>query len=208
MRVVLKPMGLLILAIVPSTVLVLGLLFLRSQPGSPNSSPASAPANAPVVSPVNLDSRSPIRNGSFEEISGEKTPVGWDVDLAGGNSTNVSYAESRNPHSGAYHGTHYGGSAYDVRTTQTLTGLKNGKYLLRAWTCKNPGTNASYLVAKDFDYSMAKKVAPIYQSETKWQLVEVRDIEVQNNQCVVGFFTKADGGRWIKFDDIEFIPQE
>lgn len=208
MRIILKPLGLLLLAIVPSTVLILGLLFLRSQsvPATINAATLSGPPSAPT--PVNLDSRSPVRNASFEELTGEKTPAEWDIALAGGNSTNVSYVESRTPHSGSYHGTHYGGANYDVRTTQTLTGLKNGKYLLRAWACKNAGVNESYLVAKDFDYSQAKKVAPIYQSETTWRQIEVRDIEVQNNQCVIGFFTKANGGSWIKFDDIEFLPQE
>lgn len=212
-RIILKPMGFLIFAIVPTLAIIIGFIVQNSKKSNTtginkigiikNESITNAP-----IAPVRLDARSPVLNASFEEREGEQKPAQWEVALAGNNATQVSYTEASNgTHSGGYHLTHYGGDAYDVRTTQLLTGLKNGKYTLRAWAKKRDGKNESYLIAKDFAPNTPKKVTFIPASLKEYVQVEVRDIEVQNGQCVIGVFSKAEGGAWTYVDDVELLPQ-
>ncbi len=215
MKIILKPFGAMILLVVPTLVAVFTVYTsTRRNNAAPNGNPApvETAASAPVQ-PVHLDPRSPVRNPSFEEIEGEKKPAGWDVDLAGNNAVNVAYVESlRGAHSGNLQLTNYGGSDYDVRTTQKITGLKNGKYTLRAWARNNlggdtPGHMESYLVAKDFAGPDTRKDALIPRNES-WKQVQVNDIVVTNGECVIGIYTKATGGLWTQIDDVELIPQD
>ena len=213
-RIILKPMGFLIFAIIPTLTITVGFIVQNSK-NSKNSIPVqtgtenmSLTSSVRSVAPVRLDPRSAVQNASFEEREGEQKPARWEVALAGDYATRVSYTEATNgTHSGGYHLTHYGGDAYDVRTTQLLTGLKNGKYMLRAWAKKREGRNESYLIAKDFATDAPKKVAFIPASAKEYTLVEVRDIDVENSQCVIGIFSKAEGGAWTYIDDVEFLPQ-
>jgi len=223
MRIILKPMGFLILLIVPTLAIVIGVAILHGRPtasAAPStnvvrltdpvvSAGGTAPAEAATaLAPVRLDPRSPVKNGSFEEIEGDKKPSHWDVDMAAGNAINVSYVESlHTAHSGTYHLTDYGGADYEVRTTQLLTGLKDGTYVLRAWAQNNGGRNSAFLVAKDFSSSGGRKDAKIPLSEGTWVPVQVHGIHVTNGQCLIGIYTQAVGGKWTLVDDVEFVPE-
>ena len=225
MRIILKPMGFFILLIVPALAIVTGLVVLRQQRtasaavppsvtvvrlAAPDGSGAAASSDAPPVAaiPVRLDPRSPVRNGSFEELEGDKKPAHWNVDMAGGNAVNVSYVESLHPaHSGAYHLTHFGGTSYEVRTTQLISGLKNGTYELSAWTQNNGGRNTSFLVAKNFSQAGGRKDALIPRSEGTWLPVHVHGIPVSNGQCLIGIYTQAEGGKWTLVDDVELVQE-
>lgn len=217
MRVILKPMGIVAVFVLLAAVFAAGFAIHHATSSPPPGSIVRMDATgsdadtgaSKVVAPVNLDPRSPVKNASFEQKVGAKTPADWNIDMAGGNAVSCSYVEGKgDAHSGALHCTHYGGDNYNVRTTQTLTGLKDGLYTLRAWTEKNPGKeNESYLVAKDFAPGHPKKMTFIPDGETKWQQITVRDIAVKGGQCTIGIFTQAKGGQWTKFDDVEFIPQ-
>jgi len=223
MRVILKPLGVIAILVLLGAMFTAGLTLRQRKSQAPGvvlppgaivrMDAGGAVATQDVTSSgasVQLDPRSPVNNGSFEEKVGKQSPAGWAIDMAGGNAVQCSYVEGHggDAHSGDLHGTHYGGSTYNIRTTQVLTGLKDGLYTLRAWTKKNPGKeNASYLVAKDYAPGQPKKQAPIPVGEKEWQQVEVRDIPVQGGQCTIGIFSQAQGGRWTQFDDVEFIPQ-
>lgn len=213
MRIIVKPFGIVVLMVLLAGGVAFNFFakFKRTE-GMPTSTVSAAAADresaeSGPIKPVSLDPRSVVQNPSFEEVEGSKKPAIWNVDLAGDNAINVAYVESkRGAHSGHLQLTHYGGSDYDVRTTQKLTRLKNGKYTLRLWARNNAGRNESYLVAKDFGDGETRKDAIIPRSDN-WVRVQVSDIEVTRGECVVGIYSKAEGGAWTQVDDVEFIPQ-
>src|SRR4051794_21977094 len=69
-----------------------------------------------------------VANPGFESGPGTATPAGWSE--AG--TVSASYTEAGG-RSGDLRLTHWSASAYQVETYQTLSGLRHGHYVLRAW---------------------------------------------------------------------------
>lgn len=107
-------------------------------------------------------------------------------------------------YSGSYHATHWRSTDYQNYLFQTKTGLANGLYTLRAWTKRGGNQKACYLEAKDFGGTARTATLPV--SDT-WQLVEIKDINVTNGSCTIGFWSDAYGGNWAHFDKVEFFKQ-
>jgi lysophospholipase L1-like esterase len=144
-----------------------------------------------------------ISNPSFDaENYDTQTPSGWSEY---GANQNASYTESYGgSNSGARHGTHWSSNAYQVYTYQLKTGLANGLYTLRCRAKRGSGQKACYIEAINYGGSARTANLPVTNSYT---LVEIKDINVTNGQCQIGFWSDANAGNWAYFDDVEFFKQ-
>jgi hypothetical protein len=164
-------------------------------PGSTTTTPA----------PTNL-----ITNPSFDaEGFDTKTPTGWNVwegDSSGKQiASRSSYTEAYGgSNSGARHGTHYKSTAYQVYTYQTVTGLADGSYTLRAYARRKGNQTHSFLEAAGCGSPKKTVTIPVGSS---YQLIEIKDVEVTNGTCRIGFWTVAGAREYSYFDDVSFVKQ-
>lgn len=102
---------------------------------------------------------------------------------------------------GTWHGTHWKGSAYEVYTFQTRTGLANGPYSLSAWVRSSGGQTHAHLEAKDFG---GTRVVATIPATSTWTRISVPTVNVTNGRCVIGFYSRAGANQWIHVDDVVF----
>ena len=136
----------------------------------------------------------PFRNPGFENGM-----FGWSTS---GATPWADYTQTLDPHTGSFHLTHGGSSAYQVYTYQTITGLANGIYTLRAWVKNTGGQNACYLNAKDSGGAELRQTLPITETYVH---VEIPKIIVTNGQCTIGLGSDANAGNRVTLDDVEFF---
>lgn len=194
-HIIIKPKAYLLAGI-----LVVGGIVAALAPRMRQSLAQAAPAQTPS-SPSNV-----LKNPGFEEVKG-KLPVSWTGWVKGKSDPSVvAYAETlHTPHSGIYHGTHYGGTDYNAYTFQIATNLPEGDYTLRAWVQSTGGQQVARMQAEQFDAAGTKKTIAIPQVEGEWRQIEITGIHVTRGQCMVGFWSESPGSRWIMFDDVELI---
>lgn len=141
-----------------------------------------------------------VANPGFEADGGfTQTPGGW---TTGGTNPDADYAESGG-HTGAYRLAHWSSAAYQVNTSQTLNGLADGTYTLKAWVQSSGGHNTSYMYAKNFGGAQLTVDTAGYGD---WTRLAIRGIEVTNGQAEIGFYNDSTAGAWVRIDDIEFVP--
>ncbi|WP_156176316.1 Ig-like domain-containing protein [Hymenobacter terrenus] len=177
------------------------------QGGQTATSTISTPTPGSTTSGTNL-----ALNPSFDADGAPvQSPIRWSTWVGNaGTDTDADYTETYGgAHSGTYHGTHYKASDYEVFTYQVATGLTNGLYTLRAWTKSSGGQSVAVLLAKNYGGAQLMTTLPPTPggSSGAWQQVEVRNINVTNGQCELGFYSLAAGGQWIHFDDVELVKQ-
>jgi hypothetical protein len=149
--------------------------------------------------PVNL-----VSNGGFEASGATQNPTGWSTWSPNGSHNDADFTEGGG-WGGTYRCTHYKASAYEVYTSQTITGLTNGSYVLRAWVVGGGGQEAAFMSAKNYGASVPELKANIPGNGwPNWSQVIISGIPVTNGQCTIGFYSKALGGQWLSFDEIEF----
>ncbi|MGX6604047.1 hypothetical protein ACWKSP_18180 [Micromonosporaceae bacterium Da 78-11] len=151
-----------------------------------------------------------IANAGFEtDNPGATAPFGWSTNTFG-NAANdgASFTEAKGSaaHSGNAILTHYKNNAYQTYTYQTLTGLRNGTYTLRAWARSTGGQTASYLGVKDYG-SGPELTADLRGTGTDgWQQVTIPNVAVTNGKATIGVYSNAAAGQWTNIDDIQFTP--
>ncbi|MBC6989193.1 PA14 domain-containing protein [Hymenobacter sp. BT491] len=127
-----------------------------------------------------------------------------------GTNSDADYTETvGGTHSGTYHGSQYKTSAYEVYTYQTISNLPNGTYTLRAWT-KSSGGQFARMLAKNYGGNELQATPPVTTANGingSWSQIEIRDIQVTNGRCEIGFYSYANAGQWFFFDDVEFVSQ-
>ena len=150
-----------------------------------------------------------ITNPSFDaENFDTQTPSGWgewegDVNYNSIAATS-SYTESAGgSSSGARHGTHFKNAAHRVYTYQTKTGLANGLYTVRAYARRTGNHATCYLEAV---VASATKTVNIPVSST-YQLIEIKDVNVTDGNCKIGFWTVGGANDFSYFDDVTFFKQ-
>jgi arabinogalactan endo-1,4-beta-galactosidase len=127
-------------------------------------------------------------------------PTGWNST----GDTNADFTEWGGLSGEGYRLTHWSSSAYIVETWQTVTGLDNETYTLRAWLKSGGEQNEAYIALKNCG-SPEERVDIPQTSPTVWEQIEV-SIEVTNGQCTVSLYSDANAGNWINFDDLSFAP--
>ncbi len=143
-----------------------------------------------------------VINPGFEESDSRATPPGW-VTWSPNGSEQAAYVDSGG-HSGSYRLTHSAAQAYLVSTSQTLTGLTEGWYTLRAWVRSSGGQRAAYIGLKDYGGSERKAHLPVTSADQWIQIVV--SAHVSNGQCTIELYSDAHADHWAHFDDIEFGP--
>ncbi|WP_324674382.1 Ig-like domain-containing protein [Hymenobacter sp. GOD-10R] len=148
-----------------------------------------------------------VRNPGFEADRGPvQEPQGWQTWVGRGSNANADYTETYpSAHTGTYHGTHYRPNSYEVYTFQILTNLPNGRYSVRAWT--KSGGNQSKLYVRNYGGSQITTAIPPTPGDVngEWKQVVVDNIQVTNGTCEVGFYSDANAGEWLYFDDVEVV---
>jgi arabinogalactan endo-1,4-beta-galactosidase len=163
--------------------------------GSVTGSEIKAIAKVTVINKVNL-----VKNGNFE--TGDLNQ--WTVkgDMSAVNNSN-SAGDVRDKSAMHY----WADKAFSFTATQTITGLKNGKYTLSVWTQGGGGEKTVQLFAEQF--GGAKVTTPITNDGwNKWHQWTIKDINVTNGQITIGVDNQANAGNWGSVDDVELYVQE
>lgn len=147
-----------------------------------------------------IDGFSLVQNPGFEvDNIGTQTPASWTTT---GTNPEADYTEAT-AHSGSYRLTHYKNAAYDVATSQSITGLTNGTYTFQAWVISPYAMTSNYLFAKDFGSTQLTTNIAVASG---WQKVKITGINVTNGQCTIGFQTSGNA-KYCSFDDVEFFKE-
>lgn len=149
---------------------------------------------------VGLDGFSLVKNPGFElDTVAVTSPANWTTT---GSNPDANYTEI-NPHTGKFRLTHWKSSAYNVATSQTITGLTNGLYTFRAWVVSPQTLVSNYLFAKDFGGTQMNANITVSPG---WKKVSITNINVTNGQCTIGLST-AGNATYCSMDDVEFFRQ-
>lgn len=151
----------------------------------------------PIIKPYVL-----LQNPGFE-IDGFKTSAvtGW---VASGLNPEADFTEvdgSLVAHTGALRLVHWRTYAYQVTTSQTVTGLTNGTYTLKAYVQSSGGQSTAQMQVSNFGGTQLN--ANISASGSYTQIV-IPNIQVTNGQATIGFNSNAAANQWILVDDVEF----
>lgn len=153
--------------------------------------PSATPT--PIVGPASL------LNPGFEEREPGGALTGW---------KHTGAAEAvlieENGHESAARLTHKGAAAYQVETVQTISGLANEWYTLRAWVRSSGGQNAVYLALKCGNEEKRVYVPPTTPGYRWIQLV--LSIQTTDGQCTISLHSDGNPDTWASFDDIELVP--
>ncbi len=158
--------------------------------------PADTPIPAapePTAEPVSLI------NPGFEEQAADGTPAGWQH--AG--TVEAVLLEDRG-HSGDVRLTHKGSQQYRVETSQTVTGLADGWYTLRAWIRSTGGQNEAY-IALTCGYEEKRVSLPSTMPGYRWLAVALSN-QVSGGACTIRLVSEGGPDTWASFDDIELLP--
>ncbi|OGX90299.1 T9SS type A sorting domain-containing protein [Hymenobacter coccineus] len=90
-------------------------------------------------------------------------------------------------------------------TYQVIKGLPTGTYTLRAWVKSAGGQPRAEMRASNYGGNM--RTANLSTGTSGWTLVQIPNINVANGQAEIGFYSNAQGGQWLYFDDVEFVLQ-
>jgi lysophospholipase L1-like esterase len=177
-----------------SPVLALGTHTLKVRvTGLKNPSASGTYVAADRVDIVNRDVNL-LSNAGFENgLSG------WSVVSSGASQSSVSTAS---PRSGTSSLVHWSGVPYWVATYQTVGGLSNGLYTVKAWM---RGSAGHQLYIKN--YGGDTKFATLAGSSAHTEVV-ISDVNVTNGSAEIGFWTNDTAGKgWLYVDDVTFYKQ-
>jgi len=137
-----------------------------------------------------------LMNGDFEtDQKATQTPSGW---ITSGNDPDADSVEAGG-YSGTYDLIQEKSVAYQVKTYQTITGMKNGYYKLTAFVQCSGGQNACYLSGEGGGDIERMTSLPV---SDQWITVTVRGINVTDGKCTVSIYSDANADNWCKIDDI------
>ena len=97
----------------------------------------SSPTASPIPKPVK------VINPGFEAQDSGGKPAGWNT-----TGTESAVLTEEKGHSGNFRLTHKSAETYSVETWQTITGLADDWYTLRAWVRSSGGQNDVHLALK------------------------------------------------------------
>ena len=139
-------------------------------------------------------------NGNFDtNTTATQTPTGW---TEWGSVANAQTSASA-PHSPAYKGIQWGSTNFEAAVSQTLTGLANGNYTMKAWVRSSGGQTYATMYAKG--YGGADQNYSVATSIPNWTQVQINNIKVTNNTIEVGFYQlTGSANKWLDYDDVEF----
>ena len=168
------------------------MLTTPEQPLAATETPANQGPSQPTE-PVGLT------NPGFENLEASGMPAGW----INTGTLEAVVLEDRG-HSGELRLTHRGSAAYQVETSQTITGLTNGWYTLRGWARSSGGQNAAYLALRCGGEEKRVHV-PSTMPGYRWIQLAVSN-QVSDGECTLSLYSDGNPETWASFDDIELWP--
>ncbi len=170
--------------------------------------PATGTVPAPIVSIPTAASTGLVVNPGFEDDGAAVgSPAGWQTWTGPGTNDNADYTETyAGAHSGTYHGAHYSTDAYEIYTYQTIRNLLSGTYVVRAWVKSSGGQTQAQMRIKSYGGPDVVVDAPA-TPDGQWVQIALPNLAVTTGQCEIGFYSKAAGGQWLFFDDVELVRQ-
>jgi arabinogalactan endo-1,4-beta-galactosidase len=147
----------------------------------------------PTAEPVQLI------NPGFEYQDKNGMPTGWNHTYM----AEASHIEDKG-NSGDFSLAHRSPEAYQVETWQTVSGMENDWYTLRAWVRSSGGQKEVYIALRCG--SEEKRVyVPSTMPGYRWVQLAVSN-QVTDGQCTIGLYSDGTPETWAKFDDIELVP--
>lgn len=147
-----------------------------------------------------------VQNPGFESNGGfSQTPTSWWT-WAGSDNTgaDANYCDAVTPFTGAYKLVQSKASYYEVDTGQTISGIPNGTYCLRAWVKSSGNFGAAVLGIGG--YGGDKSVFNIGKYDSYVPIV-IKDIKVTTGTATIDLYSKADANRWIQMDNVMLTKQ-
>ena len=136
-----------------------------------------------------------ITNASFE--SGLSS---WTI---GGYNPTACYTQSPGI-TGADCMVHWATTAYNVYTFESLTGLTNGLYTMKAWVESGGGLGSGYMCVSNYGGSEIDCNIPTIST---WYQITIPNINVTNATCTAGFYSNSPANSWYLVDDVQFYKQ-
>ena len=137
-------------------------------------------------------------NPGFENQEASGRPAGWIHTGA----VEAIKMEDRG-HSGDLRLTHQGPEAYQVETWQTVSGLSDEWYTLRAWVRSSGGQN-SVFIALLCGTQEERVYVPPTTPGYRWVQLTVSN-RVTDGECTISLHSDGNPGTWTSFDDIELV---
>jgi arabinogalactan endo-1,4-beta-galactosidase len=137
-------------------------------------------------------------NPGFETQDPSGNPVGW----SNTGAENAIRIEDRG-YSGSFRLSHRGLDVYQVETWQSVSGLTDGWYTLRAWVRSSGGQNTVYIALKCGDQEKRVNV-PATTPGYRWIQLAVSN-QVAGGQCTISLYSDGNPDTWASFDDIELV---
>jgi len=153
------------------------------------SSPSPSPTPGPAV----------VVNPGFEEKDANGMPLGWSSTGA----QNAVLLEDKG-HTGDLRLTQKFAETYRVDTSQTVKGLANDWYTLRAWIRSSGKQVEAYLALKCGD-NEKRAYIPSTSPGYRWIQLVVAN-QVTAGQCTIDLHSFGTAGSWASFDDLELVP--
>ncbi len=149
-----------------------------------------------------------VSNADFDVNGATQTPSGWSTwPGASGTSADADFTESGG-FTGGYRLTQHKSTAYEVYTSQTITGLTNGAYTVTAQATGGGGHTAAFLSAKDYGSSAPELTASVPATGwPSWRNVVIPGITVTNGQVTIGVYSAGSGGQWLSVDAVTLTQQ-
>ncbi|MFF2371610.1 ADP-ribosylglycohydrolase family protein [Agromyces sp. NPDC058110] len=149
-----------------------------------------------------------VVNAGFESGGATQNPASWST-WAGtaGTSGDADFSEAGG-FAGGYRLTHAKGSAHQVFTEQTLSGLANGTYTVTAWSVGGGDQSSAFLSVKGYGTSVPELTS---RASTlgwpEWRRLSVSGVQVTNGQLTLGMYTDSAGGTWSSYDAVRVWRQ-
>ena len=122
--------------------------------------------------------------------------------LAGWKNSGDGNGNAKGARTGNFCAQHWSDRNFKGTLSQNVT-LPNGTYTLKAYAKSSGSINQSYVYVKG--YGGSDKQANIKDAGNNWKEVTIKDIQVTNGKCEVGFYTDAKANAWVKVDDFSLI---
>jgi arabinogalactan endo-1,4-beta-galactosidase len=140
-----------------------------------------------------------LQNPGFEDREADGFPAGWSHT----GSADAVQMEDRG-HSGESRLTHKGESPYQVETTQTISGLADGWYTLRAWVRSSGGQHEAYVALK-CDGEERRAHVPSTSPGYRWIELAVSN-QSSGGECTMSLYSDGGPETWASFDDVSLVP--
>lgn len=151
---------------------------------------------------VSAEEEIPVPNGNFEDevntawvLKGDGVEIKpyWDYDYnSGTEGKRLAFWHSE---------------PYTATAEQTIKGLKNGIYTLKAYVMCGGTHRESYMYVKDFCDGESVERVDIKDTSNRWVEISLR-VGVTNGQMTIGFYDDGEANAWYNADTVTLVREK